>query len=243
MNHASTGKRIAVVEDHVLQRRRTEEIVHAHPQMTLVWSGETLPGFVDWCQRAPRSHHPHLLILDLQVDQGVDVDPALLRHVVSAGLKVLVVSALARPELVRQVLRAGVGGVVGKRDSEATLVAAMERVVAGRGWFTPETASVIAGDLERPALSDQEERALILYASGLTRAAVAQALNVRPETVKTYLDRVKAKYSERGLEVRTKLDLNWVAVQHGYLSPHDVVPHVGDNQTPRASGAGQHDDP
>lgn len=188
------------------------------PGLTLVWSGETLPRLRDWLARAPRVHHPHLVVLDLQVDRGLAVEPDDVGALVDGGIRVLVVSALASPDLVRRVLRQGVGGVVGKRDPESSLVAAIDAVLAGEAWVTPELASVIAGDPDRPALSDQEERALVLYASGLTMEAVAQTLNVRPDTAKKYIGRVKAKYASRGVPVRTKLDLHTVARRDGYLS-------------------------
>ncbi len=218
MTQGNGIRRIAIVEDHLLQRRRTEEIIAQQPRLTLAWSGETLERFHDWQSRAPRAHHPHLLVLDLQVDRGPDVDPALVRTVVDSGTRVLVVSALARPALVREVLRAGVGGVVGKRDTEADLLEAMWSVLGGGHWVTSDLASVIAGDPDRPALSDQEERALVLYASGLTIQEVGHALNVQPETAKTYIGRVKAKYAAHGDPVRTKLDLNEVAKRDGFLT-------------------------
>lgn len=201
-----------------MQRRRTEEILGDHPGLVPVWSGESLLALRDWLSRAPRANHPHLVVLDLQVDRGPNVDPAHVRELVDAGIRVLVVSALASPDLVRQVLRAGIGGVVGKRDPETDLLAAAWSVLGGGSWVTPELANVMAGDPERPRLSDQEERALVLYASGLTLEAVAQALGVQPDTAKKYLARVKAKYAAAGEQVRSKLELNQVAKRDGYLA-------------------------
>ena len=45
------------------------------------------------------------------------------------------------------------------------------------------------------------------YVSGLTLESAARRLGISPETAKTYLKRVKAKYQEAGLPVYTKLDL------------------------------------
>ncbi|MFS3126770.1 hypothetical protein ACLM5J_00035 [Nocardioides sp. Bht2] len=210
--------RVAIVEDHLLQRRRTEELVASQAQLKLVWSGESLPAFVDWLSKSPRANHPHLLVLDLQVDRGDAADPEVVRRLVDAGLRVLVLSAMASPSLVRDVLRAGVGGMVGKRDKEDDIVSAIWAVLGRSTWITPELASVMAGDPDRPALSDQEERALVLYASGLTLDAVAEALGVRKDTAKKYLGRVKAKYAAAGRPVRTKVELNEAARQDGFLN-------------------------
>ncbi|WP_161605521.1 response regulator [Pimelobacter simplex] len=211
--------RIAVVEDHLLQRKRTEELLHAQSGLSVVWSGETFPQFTAWLDDAPESRRPHLLVLDLMVERGPSVDPARVRELTRSGVRVLVLSAMGSPELVRKILQAGIGGIVGKRDPEEDIVAAIWTVLGRGQWLTPELASVIAGDADRPRLSDQEERALVLYASGLTLDAVASALGVRKDTAKKYLSRVKAKYAAAGRPASTKLELNAIAQQDGYLDP------------------------
>lgn len=213
----SGGWRIAVVEDHLLQRQRTVELIEAQPAFSIVHSSEDLPTFVEWLGRADASEMPQLLILDLVVERGVNADPAIVRRLIDAGLHILVLSAMASPPLVREMLRAGVAGVVGKRDSEEDIVAAVWTVLGRRDWMTPELAAVIAGDESRPSLSAQEERALVLYASGLTLVEVAEALGVKRDTAKTYLDRVKAKYNEVGRPARSKVDLSRIALADGYL--------------------------
>ncbi|MHA3684112.1 response regulator [Leucobacter sp. HY1908] len=211
--------RIAIVEDHVLQRTRTEELLKTSGQYEVVFSGESAPNFIRWSAAAAQSLRPHLLILDLMVDRQPSVSPAHVEMMVKGGLKVLVLSALASPALVRQVIKAGAAGIVGKRDSEASIHEAVSAVLEGREWVTAELASVIAGDPERPELSVQEERALVLYASGLSIENVGLAMNISRETAKQYLDRVKKKYASVGVPVRSKLDFGRVAWADGYLGP------------------------
>jgi DNA-binding NarL/FixJ family response regulator len=228
MTNANQGRqpregawRIALVEDHLLQRRRTEELLVGQRGFQIVLSVETLPEFMKWLERRGPNERPHLLILDLVVDRGEDADPALVRAVTATGIRVLVLSAMASPPLVREMLRAGIAGVVGKRDSEEDIISAVWSVLGRRQWMTPELAAVIAGDENRPSLSEQEERVLVLYASGLTLEAVAAAIGVKPDTAKTYLGRVKQKYADLGREVRSKVELNRAAVLDGYLDPDD----------------------
>jgi DNA-binding NarL/FixJ family response regulator len=76
--------------------------------------------------------------------------------------------------------------------------------------------------ISRPAssvtLSEQEQKALVLYASGLKLESVARRMNVAPSTVKSYLDRVRDKYREAGIEARTKTSLYKVARDEGLLN-------------------------
>ena len=210
---------VAVVEDHLLQRKRTEELVAAQPGLRLVWSGETLPEFLAWSTSALDEDRPQLLLLDLMVERGASVNTDQVRTVIAAGTQILVISALASPALVRRVIRAGVGGIVSKRDSEADIVAAIWTTLGQGHWMTPELAAVIACDDARPALSAQEERVLVLYASGLTLDGVAEAMGIKTDTAKNYLGRVKQKYAAANRPVTTKLALNEAARQDGFLDP------------------------
>lgn len=218
--------RVAIVEDHILQRARTEELLRSEGSFEIVFSGESAPDFDDWVRAAPASERPHLLVLDLMVDRRPSVDVDLVERLLAAGLRILVFSALASPGLVRRIVRAGVTGVVGKRDSEADVLAAVRACALGESWMSTELAAVIAGDSARPQLSIQEERSLVLYASGLTLEQVGAEMSISRETAKQYLDRVKKKYSSSGVEVRTKLDFGRIAWVEGYLDPEDGLANL-----------------
>lgn len=103
---------VAVVEDHLLQRKRTEELVAAQPGLRTVWSGETLPAFLAWLKSVREDDRPHLLLLDLMVERGPSATQEQVETVIRGGTHVLVISALASPALIRRVIRAGVAGVV-----------------------------------------------------------------------------------------------------------------------------------
>ena len=208
--------RVAVVEDHLLQRSHTEHLLSVQPDLHLVFSGETLPEFVRWWSDEDAAARPQLLLLDLMVDRGPSADPETVRQLVAAGLRVLVFSAMASPPLVQQIVRCGASGVLGKRDTTSDILAAVRTVLTGDEWLTPELASVIASDQQRPALSSQEERALVLYASGLTMDAVAVSMGVQRNSVKKYIARVKQKYAALGRPLHTKIDLNHAAARDGF---------------------------
>ena len=211
--------RIAIVEDHLLQRQRTEAILSEHADLQLVFSGDSAPEFMEWVREAPIEKRPQLLILDLMVDREPSVDPDLVARLVDAGLRIVVFSALASPALVRKIVQAGVHAIVGKRDSEDDVIAAIRAVLAGEAWITTDLAHAIAGDPDRPKLSIQEERALVLYASGLPLDDVAMTMNVSVNTAKQYINRVKAKYTAADVQARTRLDLGRIAWAEGYVEP------------------------
>jgi DNA-binding NarL/FixJ family response regulator len=132
-------------------------------------------------------------------------------------IKVLVVSALASPLAIRQILDVGVAGFVSKSESTEVLLEALAVVASGGWWTSPQIAIAIFSDVRCPQLSHQEQRALTLYASGLKLDAVARSMEISAHSAKTYIDRVRAKYAAVGRPVTGKIDLYREAHRDGYL--------------------------
>lgn len=207
--------RVALIEDHSLVRESLASFLRARHRFEIVALEESLTRYL-----ARRPTPPaQLVLLDLDLAHGERAHPAQLERLTAAGTVVLIVSALATPASVKAMLAAGVAGVVSKRDGLSQLGEAVDAVVSGGNWTSPELAAVLANDPRRPALSSQEERALVLYASGLKLEAVARRLGVAPSTAKQYIDRVRDKYTELGRDARTKTQLYAAAVADGLIDP------------------------
>jgi two-component system, NarL family, uhpT operon response regulator UhpA len=157
----------------------------------------------------------------LDVDLGDDVPTsAKIVELAVAGVGVVVVSGFADPRRVRECIGAGALGYVPKSESAATITAAVRAAAVGEAYVTPELAAVLVAEEPGeagPALSPQERRALVLYASGLPLKSVARQLDISVETAKTYLSRVREKYAQAGREARTKIALHRRAVEDGLL--------------------------
>ena len=69
----------------------------------------------------------------------------------------------------------------------------------------------------RPKLSPGEAEALRLYVTGYSTTEVATRMNVQYETAKTYLRRVREKYSRVDRPASKKADLIRRAAEDGYL--------------------------
>jgi len=139
-----------------------------------------------------------------------DPDPALnVRRLIGAGHPVLVIDGSADLSTVAQTLAAGAHGYL-TRDHDMAALGDTVRAIAsgGTAWsLGPTLAAEPDGSPGRPPLSEREHGVLMAYVSGLTLESAARRLGISPETAKTYLKRVKAKYQEAGLPVYTKLDL------------------------------------
>ena len=160
----------------------------------------------------------HVVLLDLDLGDGTTVEQNV-AAIRAAGPAVLVLSASDRPLAVRAAMRAGALGYVLKNEPTSQIRAAIMEVAAGRDWISPRLAYIFATDdaPDRPALSEQERRALQLYATGMPVKSVARKMTISDETVKQYLQRVRQKYARAGRAAPTKLELYHRAVEDGHI--------------------------
>ncbi len=203
-----------LLEDHplVLQSLR-DQIVGQFPDAVFTYAGQDLLSSLEAHVAVPAD----CAIVDL--DLGDDHSPVdVVSALVTSSIPVLIVSALAAPATVQAVMMAGADGFVSKRADVGQLSEALEAVLNGSTYVSPELAGAM---LSKPAksvsLSEQEQRALVLYASGLKLDAVARKMGVAPSTVKSYIERVRDKYRQLGIEAGTKTSLYKVARDEGLL--------------------------
>jgi len=208
--------RVAIVDDHpvVLTGVRA-------------WLQQESPSIVVECAVPTWSEllfHPafpvDVVLLDLDLNDGVPaaVKIATLR---SAGVAVVVVSAFGEARNVSECLAAGALAFVPKTECAEHLLDAVTRAAQGQPHLVPAAAAALVPDGAAgtaPALSPQERRALILYASGLPMKSVARRLGITFETAKCYVDRVREKYEKAGRDARTKIELRQRAVEDGFIT-------------------------
>jgi DNA-binding NarL/FixJ family response regulator len=160
-----------------------------------------------------------VVLLDLDLGDGTTVEGNV-AAILAAGPAVLVLSASDRPLAVRAAMRAGARGYALKNEQADQIRSAIRKVAAGRDWMTPRLAYIFAtDDADGPTLSNQERRALQLYATGLPMKSVARKMAIGEATVKQYLERVREKYALAGRAAPTKLELYYRAVEDGHLPP------------------------
>jgi two-component system, NarL family, nitrate/nitrite response regulator NarL len=162
----------------------------------------------------------HVVLLDLDLGDGTTAEGNV-AAIRAAGPEVLVLSASDRPPVVRAAIAAGARGYALKNEQADQIRSAIKEVAAGRDWISPRLAYIFATDdtAGRPTLSNQETRALQLYATGLPMKSVAKKMTISEETVKQYLGRVRQKYTIAGRAAPTKLELYHRAVEDGHLPP------------------------
>jgi DNA-binding NarL/FixJ family response regulator len=204
---------LILLDDHGLVRDGIErQLLLDFPGATIAYSGDLLSAALAAAAATPID----CAIVDLDLGDQVPV-----AEIVSAfatrQISVVVVSAKAGPDVLQAAVTAGASAFVSKRSSLRSLSTAVRTVLDGGTWIPPDLAGAVLRSTRHVELSAQEKRALVLYASGLTLDMVARRMEITPNTVKHYLDRVRDKYTAAGVAARTKVQLNQVARSEGLL--------------------------
>lgn len=221
------ARRAVVVEEYVMQRNRAAQLVSEELGVEVVNAFATLAQFYVWLKGADRSLWPHLLVVGYH--SAVEPAPGSLRDldflaaVQGAGTRILLLSALRNRTLARRLTSMNIDAIVSTADSEHDFVLAADAVLAGRSMVTPYAQALMVGSGTIVRLGHQEERALALYATGMTISEVAQRIDVKPDTARKYLKRVRDKFTAAGHPARTKLDLARIAWAEGYVVPTRAV--------------------
>ncbi|KZX21434.1 helix-turn-helix transcriptional regulator [Rathayibacter tanaceti] len=182
---------------------------------------ELVIGAATWPDLVTSDVFPtQVVIMDVEVREPISIE-ARIRTCRAAGAAVVVLSESEDDEIHERTLRAGALRHLAKsrpmRDVMEQTRAALEMRSAdvSAAQWRPLPSGVATQ--QRPRLSAGELEALRLYASGSTTPEVAAKMNVQFETAKTYLQRVRRKYSAAGRPAGRRADLIRRAGEDGLL--------------------------
>jgi two-component system, NarL family, nitrate/nitrite response regulator NarL len=194
--------KLAAIEDNLLLIDGLRAWAATMPDIYIAAVTATVDGLL---QHLPGPYDVVLLNPLLRADP----DPAAnVRRLIDTGHRVLLVDGSADPTMVATSLAAGAHGYLTRDHDTAALAKTVRGIAAGgTSWSLGPTRAPGARGPGRPPLSEREQGILMAYVSGLTLDSAARRLGISPETARTYLKRVKAKYQQIGLPVYTKLDL------------------------------------
>src|SRR4051812_16662427 len=178
--------RIAVIDNDKLVPAGLRALLAATGDITIV---HTTTSVSDHLAAAPSVD---VVLLDLQLED--DTSPAgNVAALRATGAAVLVISVHGDRRHVRATIRAGASGYLIKDDDADKLADAIRTVHSGQLALTTELMTLINDD--PPELSPQELHVLYLYGTGSTLAATARRLGIAIPTVRSYLDRIRAKWA------------------------------------------------
>lgn len=213
------GKRIVIAEDHTILREGLKALLSSHPGVRVV--GEAQDG--QEAVRLAQALKPELMLMDLSMPRmtGMEAIREIRRQ--QPETRILVLTVHKSEEYVLAALQAGADGYILKDATHAELLMAIETVLSGRRYLSPEVSGrVIEGYLEGKKgtgqdsswenLTLREKEVLKLIAEGYKNREIAEFLCISLKTVEKHRD-----------NLIKKLDLHNVAALTAYAMQRGLV--------------------
>ncbi|WP_017592837.1 response regulator transcription factor [Nocardiopsis potens] len=199
--------RVLLAEDMHMIRGALVALIAGEPDIEVVADVSSGDGAV----AAAAEHRPDVAVLDVQMPgvDGLAAAGMILDRL--PGCRILILTQLGRPELLRRALAAKVRGFMLKDAPPAELAGAIRRVAAGERVIDPNLAAAAIEARENP-LTDREAEVLRLAGEGDDLAEIAARLHLAKGTVRNYLGAVVTK-----LGARNRLDAVRIAAEAGWL--------------------------
>lgn len=211
--HAST---VAVVDDHEAVRTAVRVWCHeAQPAIQLAGEFSSATDFLT----ATNPLRGSIVIFGVtSADRRLDLSG--LEEIVDAGHRVIVYSHFGSDEIVLQCIEMGAATCLAKSEGRHYVLGAIRAAHSVQPYIGPRMAAAMLNDqnIGRPRLSPREKQVLVAWLQTESKDIVAQRLQIAPATVRTLLQRVRAKYASVGRHAPTKSALVARAVQDGLVS-------------------------
>ena len=197
--------RILLAEDQAMVRGALASLLKLSSNHELV---EVADG--DSALKLLKAEHFDVLLTDIEMPGRSGLELAAWLQQQQSKTKVIIITTFGRSGYVRRALDCGVSGFLLKDAPVDDLLAAIDKVLAGKRVIDSELALLALG--EQDPLSDKERRALRLAGEGKSTAEIAGLLFIAEGTVRNYLSEAMAK-----LHAVNRVEAARIAQQKGWL--------------------------
>jgi DNA-binding NarL/FixJ family response regulator len=206
--------RIILIDGHALLREALREALDVEPDMAVVGDAASCASGIQYC----RTEQPDVVLLDADIPGESVIETVHAIRAVSPNARILIVSMLDDPALVRQLLDRGVRGCLIKSVSRTDLVSSIRAVCADNRIVLHVSAEVLtyiaSAANYSEMLTKRELEILTLVSKAMSNRQISRRLTIAEGTVKRHLGAIFAK-----LGARSRLEAVNKAIARGLITP------------------------
>lgn len=217
----SASRTIALIDDHEAIHAGVEAwCARADPPVLVAGTFTMLDDFL---AHDTASTLADVVVLDLEL-RSRRPDFSALERLAQAGHRVVVYSHLLQHEVILRCLDAGATTYITKAEGKEHLLEAIHLAAGDASHVGPAMAGALFSDQTpgRPKLTKREAEVLIAWFRTENKELVGRQLFISTSSVRTILQRVRAKYAAVGRPAATKAALVARAVQDGIISIEEL---------------------
>ncbi|MFD4560402.1 response regulator [Streptomyces sp. NPDC058469] len=194
----STPVRLLLCDDHAVVRAGLRALLSSADGIEVV--GEAGSG--EEALALAAQVRPDVVLMDLQLGDGMDGVTATRKLTAGDGPRVLVLTMFDTDADITRAVEAGATGYLLKAERPEELFTAIHSAASGRTALSAPVADRLMARMRspHPTLSEREREILGQLARGLGNREIARALFISEATVKTHLGRI---YGKLGVETRS----------------------------------------
>lgn len=205
--------RLIVADDHLVIVEGISNLLL--PSYEIVGTARDGRELIEAAQRLK----PDVILLDISMPRMNGIEAARRVRRLLPATKIVILSMHSEPAYVREALRAGASGYVVKTAGSTEVIKAVEEVLQGRYYITPELAA-IPTDVIRQArsarhtlpgeLTPRQREILQLVAEGRGAREIAAVLEISMKTVEFHKSAIMSRLNLRSIAALTRY-----ALEHG----------------------------
>lgn len=208
---------IILVDDHPIVRQGIRALVESIGNVRIIGEADQSKALFQLL-----SHEvPDLIILDISLphESGIEICRKLQADEKYMHIKCIILSMFTQEDFILNAIQAGAKAYLPKNTGRDQLVEAIDALMRGEEYFSPEIANIIMKSYVRKAkqeseqdnsLSKRETEILQLFAKGLSNQEIADKLFISIRTVESHKNHIMQK-----LNLKSSVDLVKYAIRAG----------------------------
>ena len=213
---------VALIDEHDVVRSGLEAWLATElPQVRVRGSFAGPQSFLGWL---PTAGGIDVVVTEIQ-EGGRAPDMDGLRRLCESGPPVVIYSHLSSDEVILAAIEAGATSYVSKAEGKDHLIKAVGSLAGdGSPYVAPRMAEALRRGKSgrRICLSDREKQLLVAWFQTESKDEVGRLLHIAPATVRTHLQRIRAKYAHVARPASTKSALLARAIEDGIIGLSDL---------------------